>query len=721
MRTFCEKRHALARQYREICWNVSGGTDPAELEKKVLELERKTDDRAVLKARTFALLLQEGQLAVTEGDIFQEKVNARGIMQRQRERWYNDFRHEHFEEHAVWAKTLRDMGVLMSAKDFGHTSSDTEALLHLGFSGLLDRLEQAEARRGSMTETQKGFFEAGRIVLQALQQLCLRFSRLLANENAENAACFAKLAVGAPQNLYEAMQLLIVYFYAHEFVGGTRMRTLGRLDRLLSPFYHRDLGNGTLTQEGAKELLRYFLHKFWTMEVVADMPFALGGMDENGQDVTDAFSRLVVEVYDELCIYSPKIHIRVTGTTPPDFVKQVLDCIRRGNSSFVFVNDDVAVRALEKCGATTEEARNYVIIGCYEPAVYGKELPCTCNGYLNMAKLVELVLLNGRDCATGRMVGLQTGVPDSYEAFLMALKKQMAWLLEKNMAAVTRFESCYSRVNPDPLLSVTMSPCVEKALDIYAGGAKYNNSSVAMVGIGSFADAVYAVKKLVYEEKSVSLQELTQILRENWKGQEPLRRKALALPKYGCNDAETDAIAKQFASAFAAQVNGHKNGRGGRFRAAAFSIDWCFEAGEKTMATPDGRLAGQPLSKNLGAAAGMDRKGVTGLINTVTKLDFSDFPDGSVLDIVLHPTAVGGQTGLAAMYGILVAYFRQGGFALHGNVFDAQTLKNAQRQPEKYANLQVRVCGWNAYFTTLSKQEQEAFIRQAETAGRQTS
>ncbi len=175
-----------------------------------------------------------------------------------------------------------------------------------------------------------------------------------------------------------------------------------------------------------------------------------------------------------------------------------------------------------------------------------------------------------------------------------------------------------------------------------------------------------------------------------------------------------DAFAVEFADFCANLVNNKPNGRTGVFKAALFSIDHCFYIGKNTMATPDGRFYGDPLSKNLCATVGMDKKGITALINSVTKIDHAAFPTGSVLDIVVHTSAVSGDDGLDAFYGILMTYFKKGGFAMHGNVFDAETLKDAQSNPEKYGNLQVRVCGWNAYFVNLSKAEQDAFIKQAE-------
>ena len=208
------------------------------------------------------------------------------------------------------------------------------------------------------------------------------------------------------------------------------------------------------------------------------------------------------------------------------------------------------------------------------------------------------------------------------------------------------------------------------------------------------------------------------ILKKNWEGSGKFRALVKRMPaKYGNNNPVADAIAVEVSDFVADLVNNRPNGRGGVFKAALFSIDHCFSLGARTMATPDGRMAGDPLSKNLCATTAMDRNGITALINSVTKMDHSKFPTGSVLDIVLHPTVVAGEEGLPAFYAILKTYFYKGGFAIHGNVMHAEELRKAQENPEQYKNLQVRVCGCNAYFVNLSKEEQDAFIEQAENCG----
>ena len=714
---FDQVRPILDAQYTEIPWDISSGLSPAELENSVLELEKELagHTKSYIKSKTFELICRKGQIAVLEADIFQEKLNASGIMIRQRNRWWAETS-VHFREEAAEIAAASAAKAYFAYEDFGHTSSDTKALTLLGFSGLIHRLDRAEAELNTPTDEQRDFYESSRIALQAMADFCQRLAEA-EGVSAENSEALRQISTGAPRNLYEALQIMIVYFYLQEYIAGTRVRTLGRLDEVFLPFYRKDLCTGTLTRDEAKELWKYFLNKLWTMKVPFDLPFCIGGLDENGGEITNELSSLIVEAYDELNIYSPKIHVRVSPKTPPVFVKQVLRCIRGGNSSFVFVNDTVAIKAMMKCGVPEKEARNYVLIGCYEPAIFDLELPCTGNGRVNLHKAIEYVFLNGRDHATGHLIGAETGEITTYEEFLSAVKTQIAYMIGKGLRYVSTVETYYMNAHPDPILSAMLTPCVEKGMDAYAGGAKYNNSSFYIHSIASLTDSIAAVRKLVFTEKRMTFRELGDILLTDWKGHEKLRLEMLASrDKYGNNLDEIDRIAVEFVSFAAAQINGKPNGRGGIFKAACFTIDSCFPEGAGTMATPDGRHRGDPNSKNLCAVTAMDRNGITALIGTVTKMDHSDFPNGSVLDFVLHPSAVAGEDGLDAFYSILMTYFVKGGFAMHGNVFSADDLKKAQADPEKYSNLQVRVCGWNVYFVNLSKAEQDAFIRQAENA-----
>ena len=267
-----------------------------------------------------------------------------------------------------------------------------------------------------------------------------------------------------------------------------------------------------------------------------------------------------------------------------------------------------------------------------------------------------------------------------------------------------------------PLYSATMASCVEKGGDAYSNmAARYNNSSLYAVGIGTVADSLYAIRHLVYEAKMLTLPQLIEILDSNWEGQEALRAYIRnKLPKYGNNDPRVDDIAVDVARRMADAVNGAPNGRGGIFRLGLWSIDFRYEMGKRTAATPDGRRNGETFSQNASATFGMDREGITSHILSAVKMPGEDAVDGCVMDMELHSSAVSGENGDRMLLATLKTFMEQGGQTAHYNVLNAEVLKDAQLHPEKYTSLQVRVCGWNADFTKMTKREQDEFIARAE-------
>ncbi len=717
MKSFALSKDVLKEQFANISWIEGSGHSPEKLTAEIKKIEEKGGLRARVKADTFAFLAENARIAVTPEDIFQEKLFSGDVMRKQQNEAVQFVKNKFFpEKHASVWYAWKEAGAYSANEDFGHTSPNSRALLSLGFTGLLTRVNEAAAREG-LSPKQKEFYGTCVTVLRGMIRVAERLADAIAPYNAENARALRAIATRAPETTYEAMQLIVLYFYLHEYVAGTRVRTLGRLDILLTPFYEADLAARRYTREELREMLRYFLYKFFAMNVPFGLPFCIGGDDGQGGDVTNEVTYLIVDVFDELNIHSPKIHVRVCEKTPKELVLRVLDCIRKGNSSFVFVNDRVAKEALLRVGIAERDVWDYLPIGCYEPAVWGKEIGCTGNGGVSLGKVAEFLFTGGKDLASGVAYSIDTGIPATYEEFLEAVKRQIAYMADKCMSYIAALEEHYGECGPDPILSAQYDDSVASGVDVYEGGASYNNSSFYYYCIATLVDAIAAVRELVYEEKAVGFAELGEILKNNWEGREDLHQRALRLPhKYGCADPVADEIAVWLADYCASLTNGRPNGRGGVFKASCFTIDHCYPMGEKTMATPDGRRAGEPLSKNFCATVGMDKKGVTALIRSVTKMDHAAFPNGTVLDLVLHPSAVSGEDGLFAFHGLLTTYFARGGFALHGNVFDADVLRDAVASPEKYENLQVRVCGWNAYFTKLTRAEQESFIRQAETS-----
>lgn len=739
--SFWQDRAGLDDQYARVRWIEGDSLSPEALAAEGKRLTRallaEGVPKPIVKARLFALAMDRAAIAVEPLDFFQDHLRHGFIVQKQRAEWIETVIGQEMPDLWAQAKQAYALGAYSASYDFGHTTPDWDDVLALGFTGLLERIRRTRAAReadGTLTEDARTFYGASELVYEAVLRYINRLRAACETEAARQAdpafrerllLCadtLAALCARAPQTLHEALQTAYLFHILQEEVEGERLRSLGGFDRLYAPFYHADLESGRLTQTKAKTLLQYFFQKFHALtgDSLNGEPFYIGGTLPDGTCAVGAFTGLVLEAYDELSIPTPKIHVRLTADTPRGFLRSVCDCIRRGNSSFVFICDDCAIPMMQKIGATLEEARSYVPIGCYEPGIMGREVACTGNGGFSMPKALELALHDGVDPLSGAPIGAKTGDPAgfaTFESLMEAVKRQQRQFIADGARVINAVERLYMQMNPSPLFSATMIECVERGMDAYAGGAKYNNTSFYAYGNGTAADALAAIYKLVYQEQAYTLPQLTAILDGDWQGHEPLRMRMLRdEDKWGNNRDLPDRICVELAADCAEAINSQKNARGGRYKAAMFSIDYCLYYGSHTGATADGRRRGEPLSKNLGATTAMDRRGVTALIRSITKLDLTEFPTGSVLDIVMHPSAVAGEEGLDAFAGLIEAYRAMGGFAIHGNVFDAQILREAQARPERYKNLQVRVCGWNVYFNNLSRVEQDLFIRQAENA-----
>ncbi len=685
-----------------VVWDRKSGLAPKQLEAGCRErLADESVTYAEARADMICFMLDNAQLATSPDDIFADRLRHENIAIDLR--WAKRHAIAENEMKAVMDKAdvhMKEFSYIADT-DFGHIAPDWAFLMENGIVGtiavlgvLLAQTEDEEKRR---------FYTCSLKCWQAVRRFALR----LADKKEAEGCAFAAgnlrgLASHKPSTLAEAMQLTFLVYAVQTNVESTTIRGLGRLDSLYYPFYRADLDAGRLTAEDARLLVRHFLGRIPAMKVTANLPIGLCGMDENGNDATNDLTRLILEEYDALDIYDPKFHIYYHDGIAPDVLARVFDMIRRGRNSFVFNNSPVVIQGLINIGIAPEDARNFIILGCYEPGAMGTEVPSTCGGHVSMPKAIDYTL--EKDYS-------------DFDAFYAALKDNIRMLFVECMDTIKAFEAYYDRICPAPLLSATFASCREKGRDIFCGGAKYNNTSVVASCTASLVDSVMAVKKAVYDDKRVTLGELRAALAANWEGYEDLRYFcAEQCPKYGNGDSEADTVTTDLSAFTADIINGYPNGRGGVFRCGMFSVDYRYYYGSGLGATPDGRLAGEPLSKNFCACIGKDKAGVTALVRSVAKIDYSKIPDGSVLDLVLHPSAVSGEDGLAAIHGLLKAYFRAGGQAIQFNVLHVDTLRKAQADPARYRNLQVRLCGWNVYFVDLSKLDQDEFINQAERA-----
>jgi len=606
----------------------------------------------------------------------------------------------------------QSLGGYTGSDDIGHTAPDFKNVLELGLSGILARLEKYA--EGEHTDSERRYYEAGIRVWRAAIAYVERAADTACNE--EQKTALRALAKRPPETLFEAIQLTFVYYVIQHRFDGSNVRTLGRLDALYEPFRVADVAAGRLDEKGVRELVEQMCNELDAWKIGSNIPFAIGGVKADGTTAVNEMSYIIMETYARLALPDVKLHFLYTDDMPRDFVKIALNAVRTGANSICFIGDKTVTESLVKLGEDAADAREYAVVGCYECGGRG-EITCSCNAKVNMPKAIELALNNGHDMASGTLLGVEfSNEPASYSEFYSEFLRQLEKLCNSAIALTDAYERQYKKIHSAPILSSVYDACVESGKDIYCdGGAKYCNSSLNAFGMATAVDSLYAIKKLVYEDKALTLSELAEIMKNNWAGNEKLRLRIKNIfPKYGSGCREIDKTAADIVERLSEIVNGRPNAKGGIYRLGTFSINWRWDFGARTAATPDGRRRGEPISQNSTASIGADREGITAHIMSVTEQNFTLTPNGSTLDLDFHASAVKGEDGLEAMYAALVTFMNRGGFAVHFNVLDANTLRAAMAKPEDYPNLQVRLCGWNVLFSNLTREEQEEFIRRAE-------
>ena len=741
--TFDQNRDHLFNQFQEIPFDPETGLSPQELEQEIeAYLQAHPEQPRVLqKANVYRIVVTRGQIYVDPLDWYADKLNHGGhlkrpmygdecsLVRRVSLRWLDEAIHGAIAEESAWLDRAYRLGQATGPSaglDRGHISPGWDKLLSNGLLGLLKEVAEARDALGKKaTGEQLAFYEAVEIVYRATIQLAGRFADLAegmvpkypqyeARLRAIASAC-RNVPANRPRTFHEALQFMRLM---HELIEmeGELVRSHGQFDRTLYPYYRADIDSGHLTREQAKELIKFLWFKYYarTRGYENGKNFVFGGQYPDGSEITNDLTYLALEVYEELNTPDPKLSVRFLPTSSDRFYKRVADLIRKGHNSFVLMNDVPAVEALVKRGKTLEDARFYLPIGCYEPAVEGKEVACTMNMTVNLAKGVELALNDGRDPLSGIQIGPHTGDPRrfaDFEQLWNAYTRQMDYFLERSLECIRAGEGQWSRINPSPLIAGTIEDCIARGKDVCQGGARYNAVGYVGAGLANACDSLLALKKAVYEEKRFTMEEVLEAIGGDFEGHERMRQYLLnRVPKWGNNDSEADAMAKRVADYYCNKVHTFTNGRGGPCQAALFTLTFAWQGGKLTGALPDGRRAHESLAPGMGAGYGRDKNGVTALMGSVAKLDSTLMPNGAVLDVTLHPTAVSGKEGLNALVTLIKTFFAQGGYALQFNVYDIETLRDAQRHPENYATLQIRLTGWSVYFTMLSKDEQDQFI-----------
>lgn len=656
-----------------------------------------------VKAQMIAFILEHAELPVAADTHFVDHFGHLGYMEQLRKALRRDVRDDRCPEAVALSRLLSATGSANPTVDNGHIGPDWDYLMEKGIPGVIEDLKAWRAQNPG----KEAYYDSCLLVYEAVAACFGRWAQEARKVgNAFVAENMEALSKGAPGTMAQAMQLTLSMYRLIMDLDYCMVRSLGGLDHLYQPFY--------VPEEEAqiRALTRHFLLALNAQHAVANLPFYVGDTDGN----ILPYTWVLLQEYRALGLYDPKLHVMWTPNTDPKFLRWVLSSIREGKSSYVFINTLTSRKALEHIGIDPADAKRLTVYGCYECAAEGTEVPCTCGSYVNMAKALELALNDGIDPTTGEPVGPATGKDfDSFDGLLAVVKTQLRVLLEKTLQVLAAHDACMGDIDPSLLMSPTYRSSRERGIELYRGGAKYNNTSVTGVGTATLTDSLMAIKQTVYDRKLVTLGDLGAALAANWEGRERLRNLCKnGCKKYGNNDPEADALAVSFTDLAAELVNGRPNGRGGVFRWGQFSVNIRDTFGKKTSATADGRLAGEMLSKNVAASIGADKKGVTALLSSVLKLRADRIPDGAVADVVLHHSAVKGEAGMDAFMGLLTTFMAGGGGSIHFNVLSPEVLRRAQAEPEKYKNLQIRLCGWNVRFVNLNKKEQDEFILQAE-------
>jgi formate C-acetyltransferase len=538
----------------------------------------------------------------------------------------------------------------------------------------------------------------------------------------------------APRDFWEALQ---AYWFIHLGVI-TELNTWdsfspGRLDQHLYPFYEQGLADGTLTRDKAKELLECLWVKFnnqpappkvgvTAAESGTYTDFANinnGGLQADGSDGVNELTYLILEVVDEMRLLQPSSNLQLSKKSPERFLKRGIEIIRKGWGQPSIFNADLVVEELLRQGKSIEDARRGGTSGCVEAGTFGKEA-YILTGYFNLTKVLEIALNNGLDPRTGKRIGLETGDPrdlGAYDELFAAYRKQLHHFVEIKVRGNNIIERIYARYMPAPFLSLLIDDCIAKGQDYNDGGPRYNTTYIMAVGPGSCTDSLAAIRFHVFDCKDVAMAELLDALAANFQGHEKTMQVLLnRTPKYGNDDEYADGILADLFNAFYDEVNGRKNTKGGSYRVNYLSTTCHVYFGSVTGATPDGRKAYEPLSDGISPVQGADRRGPTAVLKSAARMDHAR-TGGTLLNQKFTPRLLEGEEGIDRLAHLVRSYFKLDGHHIQFNVVTAETLRAAQRNPEKYRDLIVRVAGYSDYFCDLTTALQNEIIARTEHQG----
>ena len=540
-----------------------------------------------------------------------------------------------------------------------------------------------------------------------------------------------KVPAHAPETFHEALQH---YWFIHLGVI-TELNPWdsfnpGRLDQHLQPFYEKEVLTDQLSKEDMYELLQAFWVKFNNHPAPPKMGVTakesntytdfclinMGGLKEDGSDAVNDMSYVLLDVIEEMRLLQPSSMIQVSKKNPDRFIKRTLKILKTGFGQPSIFNTDAVIQEMLRQGKSIEDARNGGCSGCVETGAFGTE-NYSLSGYFNLAKILELTMNNGFDPRTKKQIGLETGKIESftsYEAIFAAWQKQVNYFADIKIRGNNVIEQLYANYLPVPFLSVLVEDCILKGQDYNAGGARYNTSYVQGVGLGSLSDMLSAIKYQVFDQKNLTLPELKYAIDQNFEDYDELRSNLVyKTPKYGNDDDYADDEAIAIFETFYSAINGRPSAKGGIFRINMLPTTCHVYFGNVMGATADGRLAEKPLSEGISPFQGADTKGPTAVVKSASKIDHLR-TGGTLLNQKFSPSFMDNEAGITQVMNLVRSYFRMDGHHIQFNVVSVDTLKDAQKNPENYKDLIVRVAGYSDYFNDLGEDLQNEIIQRNE-------
>lgn len=654
-----------------------------------------------------------------------------------------------FEELDQQWKDAYEAGVFtefMEQRAPGHTVLDNK-IYHKGFNDFRNDIKKSLNNLDFFNDPnaldKREELKAMDIAAKALINFAKRYSVLLSelaakekdpdrkNELETISGICNRVPENAPKTFWEALQY---YWFVHLGVI-TELNTWdsfnpGRLDQHLYPFYKRDIESGLLTKEQAKELLQSFWIKFHNQPAPPKVGVTaqesntytdfclinLGGVTENGEDGVNELTYLILDVIEEMRLLQPSSMIQVSKKNPDQFIKRALKIIRTGFGQPSIFNTDAIIQEMLRQSKSLKDARNGGASGCVETGAFGKE-SYILTGYFNIPKILEITLNNGTDPRTGKQLGLILENIDNFNSFnelMLSFKKQLNHFIDIKIKGNLIIEKLWSKYLPAPFLSILVDDCIAKGIDYNSGGARYNTSYIQGVGMGTITDSLSAIKYNVFDKNKFNLSQLIEALKNNYQGFDEIKKSVWDdTPKYGNDNDYADEILKEVFEIYFCATDGRPNTKGGYFRVNLLPTTCHVYFGSVIGATPDGRLAKKPVSEGISPVQGADRNGPTAVLKSAAKIDHLR-TGGTLLNQKFTPQILSDDVGLDSVLHLIRSYFKMDGHHIQFNVVDAETLRRAQKEPENYRDLIVRVAGYSDYFVNLGLDLQEEIINRTE-------